>query len=111
MSAKPDTLELLLEGLVLSTSKSKHSRERLTPPTHDPVKLNLEAKLNEATETTHPMNKTECRAVGVPVYYTAQKTNFYELEEELVNIDWELDSMATPERCRQPVAWLLNQVG
>ena len=70
----------------------------------DPVKLSLLAKLDVTESQPAELSRQEtCTPVPQDT-----NINFYEVDKELRDIEWKM--LAKQERCRQPVAWLLEQV-
>lgn len=114
-------ISTLFERLVRSTTKSSRCTARTTPA-HDCVKVNLEAKLDEESEpeplptatqiqsSLHSETKSSMCSEMKSSMCLAPVVNFYEIEEELVEIVW--DSMDTTDRarCTQPLATSHQQV-
>ena len=99
--------------LELSCSKpTPQQQQELTIATLDSIKLNLESKLDEVATATHTdQTNMESLDPETNIYDMLEReldTNFYELEEELIKIDWKVEEHQ--QRCRQPVAWLLHEV-
>lgn len=72
-------------------------------PVVDTVKLNLEAQLNDASD---------CPTSHTNKHIPTSTTNFYEIEEELLKLQWHrvcIEDGESQGRC-DPLATLLNQV-
>lgn len=85
----------LLERLAQSTIGITHHRSRITeqPLQVDVVKINLESKLSEVS---NGLDRT-------------QNLNFYELDRELMEVNWE-GLNAGHSRCKNPLHRMLDQV-
>lgn len=109
-------IDVLFERMALSTAKKlSRLRPRIAedPVVVDTVKLNLETKLSEASEScnSRPERSNHNRIKALVTLELSP--NFYELEEELINIKWGHSQGNVSEsdvRCKQPVACMLEQV-
>ena len=113
---KPNEAQILFDRLIQSTIKSTRTRAGMREKGNvgmEAVRVNLERQLNEDINSITTPRKTashlNCSHGNLTKRNQTEVVNFYEVEEEMMGIDWK-PRTTVEDRCTDPVAKLLDKV-